>query len=59
MVRYKDWSEMREKAANKSNTFLKDLQKARRTISQDHFKRIKSLAPWKQNIMKWGVTQDL
>lgn len=33
MVRYKDWSEMREKAANKSNTFLKDLQKTQKTIS--------------------------
>jgi len=36
----------------------KDLQTARRTIAEDHFKRLNnSLAPNIQNIKKWGVAR--
>ena len=40
-----------KKAANVQRKTLEDLQKAWRTIAQDHFKRLqKSLAAWRQNI---------
>lgn len=37
-----------------------DLQKAWRTIAQDHFLtwQKESLEPWEQNIKKWEVIQD-
>jgi len=42
---------MSEKAANVQMKTLKDLQKAWRTIAQDHFKRLQEiLAPWRHNI---------
>ena len=40
---------MSEKAANAQIKTLKDIQKALRTVAQDHFKRLKeSLAAWKK-----------
>ena len=40
---------MSEKAANVQRETLKDLQKAWRTIAQDHFKRLQeSLSAWKE-----------
>jgi len=45
--------EVSKKAANVQRKTLKDLEKAWRTITQDHFKRLQeSLAAWKQNILK-------
>jgi len=44
---------MSSKAANVQIKTLKDLQKAWRTIAQDHFKRLEeSLRAWKENIKK-------
>jgi len=44
---------MSEKAANVQRKTLKQLQKAWRTVAQDHFKRLQeSLAAWKKNINK-------
>ena len=64
IVRYKNQTKNereKKKAANvQRNTFKKDLQKAWRTIAQDHFKRLKeSLAAWTENIKKFGLDQDL
>jgi len=43
MAWYKNWTE------NEGKKTLKDLQKAWKTIAQDHFKRIQeSLAAWKE-----------
>ena len=50
---------MREKTAKFPRKTLKDLQKAWRTIIQDHFKRFEeSLAAWKLNIKELGIDQD-
>ena len=43
---------MSEKAENVQRKTLKDIQKAWRTIAQDHFKRLQqSLAAWKENVI--------
>ena len=48
-----------EKSAKVQRKTVKDLQKAWRTVSQDHFKRLSgSLAHRKWNKKKWGVDQN-
>lgn len=47
MVRFNDWTEMSKNVANMQRRALKDLQRAWKTITQDHFKTF-----WKQNIKK-------
>jgi len=49
MIRYKDWTEMSEKAANTQRKTLKDLQKAWGNIAQE------SLASQKQNLQRYEV----
>lgn len=49
MVRYKDWIEMREKADKESTK--KNFQLLVKLIKKSN----ESLAPWKENIKKWGV----
>ena len=47
---------MSEKAENVHRKTLKDLQKAWRTIAQDHFKRLQeSMAAWNVN-ERWIIT---
>ena len=58
------WSRTRpglkiNKEKNVQRKSFTDLQKARRTVPQDHFKRLQeSPTPWNQNLKKWGVDQD-
>lgn len=48
---------MGDKAAKVQRKYLKDLQKALRTIVQDHYRK-KSLSFWKWNKKKQVVAQD-
>lgn len=46
---------MNAKAANAQRKTLEDLQKAQRTTARGQCKALwEILAPWKQNIKKWG-----
>ena len=53
MVRYKGWTENERKSVHCPEKKLKNLQKAWKTIAQDHIKILQEcLAAWKQNIKK-------
>lgn len=50
---------MSEKAAAEQKKQTKTLQKVRRIIAQDHFKRFKqSLGPWGAKYKEIGVPED-
>lgn len=49
---------MGDKAAKVKRKYLKDLQKALRTIVQDQYKKRQSLSFWKWNTKKQVVAQD-